>query len=485
MEKTGAGNSFQKLNILLTLGFVISLIPILILAFYNFPSADDFSASDTVCLAWKNSGSIVEVIKAAGENVVYNYKNWSGVYASVFWTSLQPGIFGEQFYGVTTVITIALLVAAGYYLGNVILKKYLQIRGNEGSCIIILYLFTTIHLMPNGNEGLYWHAGVVNYTWAFGFLLLLAGILLSLRKEENPSKKTGKTILACILAILVGGGNYITALQGTMWLILLAVTSCAADKSVRKNRSVILAALIMAASFAVSVLAPGNAVRMGMSSGLEPIRAVLQSFVFGLQYPLKEWLSWPVILLFICALPLMWSVAKKTDFRFPYPAAVVLLAYCMVSAGFTPSLYAQGSVAAGRLQNTVYFLFVLTLYGAGFYVVGWGSKRYEFNREKSFAWGFLIIFAAASLLYLYVNQNLYIGTEATVNLLSGKAKIYRQENRERLQLLKDPNVQNVVVRPYSDPPGLLLFQDISFDSNEWINSAVAEYYGKESVRVGY
>ena len=95
---------------------------------------------------------------------------------SVLWTSLQPGLFGEQFYGVTTLIAVVLFVWGGFYLGSVLLEKYLKADKYIARCIVVLYLFTSIQCMPDGNEGLYWHAGVANYTWAFAFLLLLLGL---------------------------------------------------------------------------------------------------------------------------------------------------------------------------------------------------------------------------------------------------------------------------------------------------------------------
>lgn len=556
MKQPVRGNTNQTLYIVLKAGFLISLIPIIVLAFFNYPAADDLSAGDTAYWAWRDTGSILEVVKAAWENVEYNYENWSGVFASVFWTSLQPGIFGERFYGMTTVITVLLLLLGGFSLGKTLGREYLKADWYTLGCIVLLYLFTTIHLMPNGNEGLFWHAGVANYTWGFAFLLLLLGEILSLQKEQKEAKRMVKLIKACVLAVLVGGGNYITALQGTLWLGMLTVFFCFADGRkasrdrmkiasadgrkasrdrlktafadekkadkdttktrirqspiklvLKKNWPVILCTLVVIAAFAASVLAPGNAVRMGMSEGMGPVEAILQSFVYSIRFPVKEWTRWPVIALLLVAIPLMWDIADRMQFGFSCPAAVVALAYCLVSAGFTPSLYAQGSVEAGRLQDTVYFLYILALYASAFYLVGWINRCYRkmqvekaaveekhqtgkstketMGRKigKKLTWILLACFILASGIHLSINRNLYIGTEAAVVLLSGQAKIYRQENEERLQLLKDSTVKDVAVKPFSDPPKLLLFQDISFDSGEWINTVVAEYYGKESVKV--
>ena len=486
-------------------GFVVSLVPIIILAFYNYPCADDFSASDTAHWAWVNTGSVIEVVKAAVENVIYNYLKWSGVYVSVFWTSLQPGLFGEQFYGVTTVISIVLFVVAGGYLIYVIGSKYMKGNKYSWQCIGILYLFTSIQCMPDGNEGLYWHAGGANYTWAFAFLLLLTAYVLEIYKEENKTKKIRKLIAACIVAVLVGGGNYITALQGCVWLVLIDAImlfaykkkkSVTCEKKVKVNIGVIIPTLILIAAFLASVLAPGNNVRMGLSEGLSPVNAVIESFKYALTIPLNEWLDWQVCILLAIALPFMWNIVKQQEYKFAYPAVAVLLGYCLIAAGFTPSLYSQGMMQAGRLHDTVYFILILMLFIIIFYIMGWiyckKYKQNDFNRqkkgkqeltvrEKRYILSVLFIWGACSVLYMGINTEIYVGTQALYSLISGQAQTYRQENEKRLELLESTE-EKVILPKFSEVPSLLQFDDISPNPEEWLNSAMAGYYGKESVQ---
>lgn len=481
--------------------FFLSLLPIIILGFYNYPCADDFSASDTAYLAWKNTGSIFSVIKAAWENVVFNYLEWSGVFMSVFWTSLQPGIFGEHLYGITTLIAVVLFVIGGFYLGYVIFEKYLKADKYLTRCIVVLYLFTSIQCMPDGNEGLYWHAGVVNYTWAFAFLLLLSGLVLSIYKEENDRKKIVKVILACILGVFVGGGNYLTALQGSLWLMLISAIGCLLMKykqkvpfitACKKSVGIFLPTISIIAAFVVSVLAPGNAVRMSVSSGMNPVKAVLVSFHYFLNDPIEEWLTWPVVFLLAIAIPFMWHMAGKTEFSFAYPGIVALLGFCMTSAAFTPNLYAQGDVGGGRLADTIYFIWIFWIYAVVCYVVGWVRKNlmkdsvsnYETLsvRSKIYILGLTCLWLGFSALTIMIDEGTYIGTLAGDALLSGQASQYKAENKARLELLHDDSIQDVVLQGFSNPPQLLIFQDIAYDENEWLNQVMAQYYGKGSVR---
>ena len=489
----------------ISIGVAISLIPILVLAFYNYPCADDFSASDTAHWAWLETGSILEVIKAAIENVIFNYNEWSGVYVSVFWTSLQPGLFGEQFYGLTTVISIGLFVVAGIFLAYIVGKKY--IKGSKYSLISIcgLYLFTSLQCMPDGNEGLYWHAGGANYTWAFAFLLLLTACVLAIYKEQKLQKKLIIFAVSCIFAVLVGGGNYITALQGCMWLVLLnGVMFWTEWKShkqslsriLKENIFLVIPTIVMIVAFLVSVLAPGNKVRMGLVSGMNPITAIIESFRYVLVMSIRDWLKWPIWVLLGIAIPFMWNIVKQQKIKFSYPGMMIVLGYCITAAGFTPSLYAQGTIQAGRLRDTVFYILIFWIYVVTFYFVGWlYHKRFKTfkngegridnltltTKAKRCIIGLFFIWLVGSVFYVRRNTDLYVGTQALYSLINGQAQIYREENEKRLEVLKNEE-SSIILPKFTNPPSLLQFEDISPNPEEWLNTAMATYYGKESVQ---
>lgn len=481
--------------------FLSSLIPIAVLALYNYPCADDFSASDTVHLAWVNTGSIFAVLKAAWGNVVYNYLEWSGVFMSVFWTSLQFGIFGERYYGLVTIVTVVFLIVGAFYLGHVICDKYIKADKYISRSVVLLYLFISIQCMPDGNEGLYWHAGVVNYTWAFAFLLMLLGITLSIHKEKNVKIQVIKVLLACVLAVCVGGGNFITALQGSIWMTTLVFFVVVVgwlreertlQESIKANVNVMIPAIVIIAAFAASVLAPGNKVRIASTTGFGAVKAVLVSFYYTLTDPFEKWIAWPIFVVVALAVPFMWQMVKETQYSYRYPGIVALLGFCFVSAAYTPSLYAQGEAGAGRQDNTVFLIWIIILFIVLFYFLGWLHQTITLNhtidnaalhkKTNVYVIGIMLFWMVCSGLTVMIDEDTYIGTHAAYSLVSGQAKQYRMENEERLELLKgDKN--NVVFSHFSNPPELLVFQDIYENPNEWLNQVMAEYYGKESVRI--
>ncbi len=487
----------KNIVIVMAVGFFISLIPIVLLATYNFPCADDFSASDDVRLAWMSTGSLWQVLKAAWENVVFNYKEWSGVYMSVFWTSLQPGIFGEKFYCITTYITLFLLCISVSYLGKVVFSKYFPTDKYKAGCVAICFLFTLIQCMPSGNEGLFWHPGTANYTWAFAFLLILLALMLSVYKEERKNAKIVKCVSACILSVFVGGGNYITALQGCIWLITMLVVIGAFEKQklknsgkeiLKKNWTNVIPVITILCAFGASVLAPGNSVRIASSSGMNPLKAVVVSFYECYTLLMEEWISFPMVLLIALAIPFMWKITGECNFKFSYPGVIAIGAYAFSSAAFTPSLYAQGSIDAGRLQNTAFFILLLMLYILTFYMVGWIHAQVEIkeeNRTKKsniYAAGMLLFFVFTLGMSIKAEKDTLIASEAMFNIISGEAQNYERQNEERLSMYLDERIENVVVERFINPPLLLHFQDNTPEPGEWINQVVAKYYGKESVR---
>lgn len=485
---------------LLLIVFVISLLPLLQISFYNFPCADDFSASDDVRLAWVNSGTLAALIKAAWDNVVFNYLEWSGVYMSVFWTSLQPGIFGENYYFLTNWFTLGLLIFSGFYFTHVLSSKYIKGKKECFGILTLLYLFIVIQCMPDANEGIFWHAGAANYTWAYCFLLLLVGGMFSFYREERKGRKTGKMIFLCILSVFVGGGNYLTALQGILWLFFLTAGLLFMEgkkqgwKQAGKRKGMLLLPFVVTvAAFLASVLAPGNAERMLEASAMSPVKAILLSFYYWPDLVLKEWLGWPVLLLFFLAVPFLYQIGKEVCFDFPYLGAVIFLCFGMSVACLTPNLYAQSDVGGGRTWNIGFFVMVFLGFVQLFYLIGWIRVRFmeeekaeQKSREKkiwqSYVLGLLIFGTALAGIFVLAEPKTFTASEAAFDLSTGRAFFFQQEWEERLRVYHNPEIRDVVIKRYTDPPELLLFQDNVPFPEDWINLVVAKYYEKNTVR---
>ena len=55
--------------------------------------------------------------------------------------------------------------------------------------------------------------------------------------------------------------------------------------------------------------------------------------------------------------------------------------------------------------------------------------------------------------------------------------------RQRLEILKDPEIKDALLRDFPKKPYVLFFDDITYDPEDWRNQNMSGYYHKDSVRL--
>lgn len=497
----------RRLSYLLIVIYALSLIPVLVIGKYDYPSADDFSMGLGTRLVYEATGSLLAVAgKILSETVRY-YRTWIGYFTSCLFTTVSPATFGEAWYALTpAVILLALHVGVAVFF-YALMEKALGMNRYARRCMTVLALFLMVQRMPEGSlrvEAFYWYSGAGNYTLTFSAgLLYLAFYVLSVCGVRSKNRSLF-LVLACIMGFLAGGGNYLSALSFAVVSVLFAVYL------VKRKIGRLLPAAFYLCGFAVSCLSPGNRIRGGEAEGYGALKSILLSLYYTLSYPLNQWMNWAVLLILALAGVIFWmgfaekvgngAQAVQLGFTAPFPAAV--LAYGIVSCVVTPALYAQGNMDAGRIQSTFWLHAVLVLLLLEWYLVGGLYRRFSKEQNVSAASGLqnasaasclrngaggfvraiLLFFVVFSLLAVKGNPDFYTGTSAVSELLDGSAAQYGRENEERLRILKNPGEQDVVLPRYSVQPNLLYFEDVSEDPGDWINQKMSEYYGKNSIR---
>ena len=536
----------RRLSYLLIVIYALSLIPVLVIGKYDYPSADDFSMGLGTRLVYEATGSLFAVAgKILSETARY-YRTWIGYFTSCLFTTVSPATFGEAWYALTpAVILLALHVGVAVFF-YALMEKALGMNRYARRCMTVLALFLMVQRMPEGSlrvEAFYWYSGAGNYTLTFSAgLLYLAFYVLSVCGVRSKNRSLF-LVLACIMGFLAGGGNYLSALSFAVVSVLFAVylvnMKTRQGENSRMGRLCVIGRLLPAAfylcGFAVSCLSPGNRIRGGEAEGYGALKSILLSLYYTLSYPLNQWMNWAVLLILALAGVIFWmgfaeiefsganakaggaaasetgSGAQAVQLRFasPFPAAV--LAYGIVSCVVTPALYAQGNMDAGRIQSTFWLHAVLVLLLLEWYLVG-GLYR-QFSKEQNvstasglqnvsaapclqnasaasclrngaagFVRAILLFFLVFSLLAVKGNPDFYTGTSAVSELLDGSAAQYGRENEARLRILKNPREQDAVLPRYTVQPNLLYFEDVSEDPGDWINQKMSEYYGKSSIR---
>lgn len=511
----------RRLSYLLIVIYALSLIPVLVIGKYDYPSADDFSMGLGTRLVYEATGSLLAVAgKILSETVRY-YRTWIGYFTSCLFTTVSPATFGEAWYALTpAVILLALHVGVAVFF-YALMEKALGMNRYARRCMTVLALFLMVQRMPEGSlrvEAFYWYSGAGNYTLTFSSgLLYLAFYVLSVCGVRSKNRSLF-LVLACIMGFLAGGGNYLSALSFAVVSVLFAVylvkMKTRQGENSRMGRLCVIGSLLPAAfylcGFAVSCLSPGNRIRGGEAEGYGALKSILLSLYYTLSYPLSQWMNWAVLLILALAGVIFWmgfaekagNGAQAVQLRFaaPFPAAV--LAYGIVSCVVTPALYAQGNMDAGRIQSTFWLHAVLVLLLLEWYLVGGLYRRFSKEQNASavsclrntsaasclrngaggFVRAILLFFIVFSLLAVKGNPDFYTGTSAVSELLDGSAAQYGRENEERLRILQNPREQDALLPRYTVQPNLLYFEDVSEDPDDWINQKMSEYYGKNSIR---
>ena len=297
--------------------FLLSAIPLYLIARYDYPSADDFFYLGHTLPVWQQTGSVAAVVQTALQATVQRYFEWQGNFSFIFLTFLQPASFGEMYYGLTAVITLTTLILCALYLFKVLLKGYMQAASSVCWIISLLLLFLMVQYMYEPVEGLYWHPGAISYTFFYALGLWMNGLMLQLIRYSKLSQQLRCLIPALLLAPVVGGSNYSTALVSAMLVFLIFLHTLLK----KQNRHAVysLAVLVLlAAALVVSMLAPGNAIRQDTVGEASVIKGLTTSVVYAV-YSMANATTVPVLLVWIFIAPLVWQLAKKSKLDFSHP----------------------------------------------------------------------------------------------------------------------------------------------------------------------
>ncbi len=469
--------------------FLLSLLPVLALSFYSHPAGDDYAYGLAAHLAWQESHSIPTVIRAAIENTYNYYMSWQGTYSSIFLMSLQPAVFSQRLYFLTTFLMLGMLCGGTWLLLRTLFTHYLKIEKSLWQLLALSVLFLCVHVLDEGKSAFYWFNGALHYAFMHSCMLFFLSFVLLFLKAKKQIACIAYYLLSCLLAIVIGGANYVTALL-TPVLLCFVLFLCILYKE-KRGILCILPLILMLAGLAVSALAPGNATRMAAQlDSMGPVEAIYYSFLYAFQ-GIRDWTNVYLIFFTVLLLPFLAVGLSRVDFSFPLPGVVVGLSYCLVAASYTPSLYSMGQTYIfGRTLNIMRMLFYLLYFLNLLYVTGWvtacirrfglqGAFLSFFGSLKSGYRKSLAAFVAgfALVLLCFSNKNEITGLSAADSILRGDARSYHEESLNRIALLSQ-GADEVWVPNFSVCPTLLDPQELSADdTGDYRNETIAHWYG--------
>ncbi|HNW85732.1 MAG TPA: hypothetical protein PLP25_02765 [Candidatus Limiplasma sp.] len=509
---------------------LLSVLPLYALALYNHSFYDDLGFSLLTRAAWQQTGSLAAVLEAAVRNTVGIRQTWEGTYTTSFLSALQPSVFGEGAYWITTFLLLTcFLLAVGYFLRQTLSGLY----GMDRTTVVTAYGilgFVLVQFVPDAAEAFYWYNGGVAYTLLWSVMLLEAGVWLAFERASGKARNVWLFGLLVALTVLVGGAKYSTVLFAALLAVCFTVWAFWHRRP--KRWAYLLLTLLLLGCFAFSAMAAGNSVRAKtLGGGLSAPKAVLEALYFGVAL-IGHSFSLPLLAALILLVPLSAPALRQSSFRFAHPVWVTGLAVALFCAQLAPTLYTGNYLGDGRVLDTYHYTWVLTAAQLVLYWTGWFLRRGERGLAPAdsapeppterpempltdgesapavpdalFSGGNVLLtenrLKAATLALVagmllmgclayhpdgsqsYGPQNM-AGGSALRSVLSGEAAAFSAAMDARDAELNDPALQDVELIPVEGAPANLMGDALSGDNLDYVLRLYTEYYNKATVSV--
>ena len=482
--------------------FLVSLIPIMMTAPYVRSTGDDLNYSKGVHHALESGRGVLGLVSAVVSTVGDTWYSWQGTWSSVALFSLQPGIWGNEYYPVTVLVALACILGGTGYFLHVTGKR----RGIGTTARFVIFCLTgvlEIQYMPNISCGLFWWTSVAHYCIPYGITLLCMG--WSLRYLDE--RKAGYLVACCLGMGYLGGAGYPEVVLGAVWFFLLLLVEMVNGRSGKRNDGslrLLLPLMLEMAGFAVSAAAPGNKNRAGEGFGFSMQKVVGTLFAClkeGIVETVRFFITvrpfLPILLIIVLILRLEgrgWMWEKRQIGEKLAAAAAALMILCLVRA---PLLYA-GTDASGGVPDSYWFITVTMLVWLLEILVTSAGSRSEDGSDQDGSdreacrtaagklmrrqclCGIGVLCAAMLLSFRHLIGNT-VDYTCVQFIRSGALADYHSQMEEWLEILEDPEITSAELPVMNDQQGPFMLMVPLDDPNAWSSQVYAAYYGKESV----
>ena len=358
-------NNFAKWKPYIFLAILLlSLIPLIWLGRYNYPTGDDYYYGAETHLVWQQTGSIIQTLDAACAGVADSYQIWQGTYSALFLMYLAPNAFSNTAYHLVTFVILLLLCGGIFYLLCPLFRRFLPGTCGEWITVSSILSFLCIQTVEFQCDSFYWYNGSMYYTGFFAVTLFFLGTLF--RYLDN-----GKRILLLpllLFAVFLGGGNYVSLLP----CMLLSVTITLLLLLQKNKKAYIcgITSVVLLLSFAVSAMAPGNHVRQSGMWKIPAWKAIAKCLLQGIRYTLAWTGLWWVLAALLLLPVFLRILQKKNGAFFSHPILFTGYAYGLFCSMSCPLFYTMNSTGPGRAVAIVYYMFLLISFTVFFYWIG-------------------------------------------------------------------------------------------------------------------
>ena len=486
----------KRLKNLFMFLFVLSLIPIIALCFFDYATGDDLLVGSVVMEARRNGLGFWGTTKAIFTSIYQYWLTFEGTWFSEFLWRLEPSVWGERVYTVTGFIGLLALTVGPFLLLKELLVELLKLSKNSFLIFYFAFEIILIQYMPSTKGGLYFYCGMIMYTLSFG--MACTAISWGLRFIRTGKKHL--LIFSSIVLTLVGGMGYPDIMFAGVTAFFIIVNAFVVDKDRRKQTLLLIIPLVLLAiGFGVSAIAPGNSVRGGESFSWsigEVFMTLLLSLKNGIvQIPQYLISVRPLFIYYIGLILFAWARidTSKSLLKLDHPIIVTIELYLISSSTYAPEMFVREGVDAGisgGVYNTYYLVFLMCTSLALIYVVGFIKARVA-DRCKGVCdpskisycgkipyMAFVVLFILVFGRHLVSNMFDY---KCITFASSGRLADFVAQMEERNAILNDPTITDPVLPLMNDDQGPYMHMAILEGEGDYTNYATALFYGKNSV----
>ncbi|MCR5209541.1 MAG: DUF6056 family protein [Lachnospiraceae bacterium] len=511
--KRAKGKILNLAAVCSTVAFGLSILPLIIVSFYGFAGGDDLAFGAPARHVMKNAPSLINLLRAGKQQVIYNYQVWQGTWSSVFLFSYEPSVFGDHAYFLTGWIGLFCIITGTFCFLRVLLCNRMKMSRQAFHIIAAMTAFFEIHYIPS-YSGIYLYTIMAHYTipfWA-GLISLAAAM-----KYASEDHQKSNFLIALLLMTYIGGAGYppiaFTGLAVTLVMLEGLI------KGKKKAGGLIIPLICLAAGFIISAKAPGNAARAGGTFDITYdgiITAVTNAFkdakdAWDLEFEMIK----PLYILPVVTVLTVFAdkdnilSGEKKPFGigagagqiFFWLKPVIAATVCFTVAAFVriPLFYAllfpvQDGISSGVVvMHYFYWILMLSVWTA--VTAKWLLQILSFIfRKRSKPDGaimkrlraviYLAMLAAMVIICIQKREE-YFGNSAFVRCndayKSGSLSAYRTEMDNRIALLKASDGKYIEIPTIKADSFPFVKNDVTGDPNSFTNKAYESFYGVETI----
>ena len=480
-------SAYRKyLTYIITVVFLLSLLPILYLAGIDRASGDDWGYGLLTHRAFMESHSLWQVLQAAFLTVRNYYSSWQGTWFSIFLFTLQPEAFSYGMYWIVPYIMLGLIIGSVSSLLYQVMVRLLGMSVRDFLLLDMSILLLLIQFAPHKKSAIFWYNGTAHYT--IPFAIALFGMVCFMRFVQTW--KMRYVVWASLWMTLLGGTNYLAAIFGCLGFLFLGIFFY------QKSRKVLwmgIPLVLEMTGLLISALAPGNQRRGGETYEITAGRmlwAVAESFRQGIRGLVMVGREHPVTLAaMIIFAVVIWNIFRENagneNRKFPLPGVVIFYFFGTYCAMYWPGIFA-GVEVSGGVPNTIYWVFVLMFLCSMLYGLGWMANKCSKSgavNKNNIRYVYAVCFTAALVILIIGRSNIKDTTDymCLEYIMTGQARDYKEQMEQFTQLLTDDTVEEVVLPSINDWQGPLMHMPVTEDPEAWTNQTVKEFFGKKSV----